>query len=89
MIETILEIKEVRKNKICSIRCNRCGEDMITDCSPMGNGINVKFEAGYDSSVFGDGAIVSFDLCEGCIKDISDDFSIPPKIDNRYSCGDE
>jgi len=84
MIETKKVTVEITRNKVCSIRCNKCGEEMITECSPTGRGINVNYEAGYDSKIHGDGVTVSFDLCEVCIKDLMDGFCIPAQIKNRY-----
>ena len=88
MIETAKVTKEVTKHEVVSIRCNKCGEEMKTECSPKGKGIHVEYEAGYDSDIFGDGTIISFDLCEGCMSDLMDSFIAPAKEENRYSWGD-
>ena len=88
MIKTEATETTVLKSKITSVLCNRCGAEMKTECSPKGNGINVRYEAGYDSVEFGDGSIVDFDLCEGCLSQLVEEFKIPPSIMNRYAWED-
>lgn len=88
MIKTESAEITVLKHKTISILCNRCGAEMKTECSPNGNGINVHYEAGYDSVEFGDGSVVDFDLCEGCLSQIVEGFKIPASIINRYAWED-
>lgn len=84
MIKTEATEKTQINHKVVSVLCNRCGAEMKTECSPQGNGVHVFYEAGYDSVEFGDGSTVEFDLCEGCISQIIEDFEIPVKLENRY-----
>jgi len=89
MIKTEEFEDKVIRHKIVSVLCNRCGAEMKTDFSPKGNGINVVYEGGYDSDEFGDGSIVEFDLCEGCMSQMIEDFAIPPHIMHAYAEEDD
>jgi len=50
-----------------SIKCDKCGKEMITQASDNGNGVLIYYDGGYDSDFFGDGTTIEFDLCEECL----------------------
>jgi hypothetical protein len=52
---------------LSSVKCDKCQKEMLTDCSPFGNGICIKYKGGYDSEHFGDGSDIEIDLCEECL----------------------
>jgi hypothetical protein len=71
-VETILKPTE----EIVSVVCNLCEAEMKTECSPLGNGVLITYQSGYDSSHFGDGTKVKFHLCESCLKELFDSLKI-------------
>lgn len=72
----------VEQTEVTSILCNKCGEEMITKCSPGGNGVSVTYQAGFDAKLYKDGDNVEFDICEKCLKAFTKSFKVPPKIEN-------
>jgi len=61
-----------------SVKCNMCTKEMMTECSPEGNGASIGYNGGYDSEFIGDGVIVVFDICEECLFKIIEELKIPP-----------
>jgi len=77
--------KTIQEEYVHSVVCNQCGCEMKTESSPNGNGVHIKYEGGYDSSYFGDGSSVEFDICEGCLHKMIKSFAVDPESDERYS----
>jgi hypothetical protein len=75
--------KEVKTLQVETIICNKCGVRVPVD----GEWFHGHYFAGYDSKHFGDGADVSFELCEKCLKEFTDSFK--EKIeDKQYMIGE-
>jgi len=72
----------VEQTEVTSILCNKCGKEMITQCSPGGNGVSVVYQAGFDAELYTDGDSVEFEVCEKCLKEFTESFKIQPTIEN-------
>jgi len=68
----------VIETQVSSVLCDKCGKEMSTYESPMGNGVCINYRAGYDSEHFGDGTLISFDVCEECIFNMVKELKHPP-----------
>lgn len=57
-------------NESAIVTCDRCGKDISqeTDVFEWQERFAIRFRGGY-GSVFGDGAIVEADFCQGCIRE--------------------
>jgi hypothetical protein len=82
-------VRPIEEETTVSILCNLCEREMLTECSPEGNGVYIDYEGGYDSYVFGDGVKVNFHLCENCLNDLTVRCKIKPSIKDRYRGQDE
>lgn len=49
--------------------CNRCGRRLSIDDPDWQERVSLSWRGGYDS-LFGDGAEISIDLCQQCVKEI-------------------
>ena len=49
--------------------CNRCQRRLTPDDLDWQERLSVSYKAGY-SSVFGDGNIISLDLCQQCVAEV-------------------
>ncbi len=67
-------MREYRDKVVCEFSactCDRCGRRMSLDgpdCE-WHEKVSLDWEGGFDS-VFGDGAHVSIDLCQHCVRDV-------------------
>jgi len=74
----MLKTKKVMQElgQITSIVCDRCGEEIKpSNIIEWQESYSISFIGGY-SSVFGDGAIVTCDLCQQCLKTLIGDFCV-------------
>ena len=74
------EQKEVSQKILVSVLCNMCEKETITESSPGGNGVHIRYEGGYDSEVIGDGTRLDLDLCEVCLNVLRGNCKIPPTM---------
>jgi len=78
-----------------SYLCNNCGEsliplDMEKDCKPSPYGLVEKtVSGGYFSDYLWDCTTYTFSLCEKCLRDLFDQFKIPPQIGGYMGGGAE
>ena len=64
------------------IYCNMCGKEINRqDGIPTGDGLHVEKHWGYFSKK--DGEIHTFDLCETCYDQLTDQFVIPTEIQDE------
>ena len=68
MIKTLKTFEEVER--IAAIVCNKCGKRIVhEDHIEWQESFIYCFTGGY-GSVFGDGADLSVELCQGCMKEL-------------------
>jgi hypothetical protein len=71
-----------RKRRMVEIEeviCNKCGKSMMRDCCGEREiyGLCTEVSGGYGSSPLEDMTKYLFDLCEDCLLDLFESFSIP------------
>lgn len=64
----MLEYRVVKSSEVCACVCDRCGLRMVPSDIEWGGKLSLSWRGGF-GSVFGDGVLVSVDLCERCVRD--------------------
>jgi hypothetical protein len=64
----MLEYEDRTVQAVSACTCDRCGRRMLSDDYEWPEKLSVAWQGGYASTV-GDGADVSIDLCQRCVKD--------------------
>jgi hypothetical protein len=62
------EYRERTVYELIACRCNRCGRRLSIDDPDWQERVSLSWRGGYDS-IFGDGADLSIDLCQQCVKE--------------------
>jgi hypothetical protein len=62
------DIVEVKERRLTGCRCDICDKDLLSDDMEGQEAFSFNAIGGY-TSVFGDGAEISIDLCQHCFKD--------------------
>ena len=86
MITKKIEKRDVEV--VHSVACNKCGNSCIPNDSTSAHGlIGVAVDGGYYSTHLEDGLRYKFDMCEKCLVELFNTFSIPVEV-NEYSLMD-
>jgi len=64
----MLEYQDKTVQEVAACTCDRCQRRMTRDDLDWHEKLSVAFRGGY-GSIFGDGRMVSIDLCQQCIKE--------------------
>ena len=60
--------QKIIKNKLSAMTCDICGKDILTDFVESQECFNIVHSCGY-GSLFGDGSIITIDICQKCFKE--------------------
>lgn len=80
IIETTQKLQTV--SEIKDIICNKCGNSCRFGPLNYEGLIEVTFQSGFYSTIFGDCQEHSFSLCEPCLKELYETFKHSPLIDD-------
>jgi len=79
MIKSHKETKTEEIEIIDDIICNKCGESLQHGNVPGFYGLKEYEIHGGWASIFGDGAVLKFSVCEKCLKEFIGTFKIEPE----------
>ena len=69
----------IRTQEVEAFICDKCGKEIkVDDLIEIQESYSIRFVGGY-GSVFGDGAVVSCDLCQNCLKALIGEFCRYPR----------
>lgn len=80
----IIEKKQVEKEFVVDVICNQCGNSCKVEPHDFYGLIEIGYTGGYCSTHFGDMEQHSFSLCEKCLRELIDKFSINSLVDNGW-----
>jgi len=61
------DLVTVKERQLVELTCSVCGQDLLADEMELQETFSFSQIGGY-SSVFGDGASISIDICQHCFK---------------------
>lgn len=65
----MLEYQPITVSEVASCTCDRCSLRLTPGDMEWQEKLSLSFTGGY-TSIFGDGAQISIDLCQQCLKDV-------------------
>lgn len=61
--------RRIEATALTALSCDKCGRELLEDKMEYQEAMFYESDCGY-SSVFGDEATISIDLCQHCVKEI-------------------
>jgi hypothetical protein len=85
-MKTIKKI-QIEVEEIEAITCNKCGKTVSETAMDYDNHYSGSHTGGYASEGFDDGTEYTFDLCEPCLKEFINSFTVKPSIIDHMGWG--